>query len=186
MPAERLVIPFTMAVMILAAACSEEGAGKKAFNSPCSASSDCADKVCHKGVCANLQPVDNGQPCQSAASCRSFVCSGGKCVPGKSSAGQACLNREECTSLLCTQGKCGPVKGPADGGVDGGKPDRGRDLAHAKDKGMLPDKLTDAPPWADIPKGTQCKVPKDCDDGLGCTTEACLNGYCKITLNADR
>ena len=52
--------------------------------------------------------------------------------------------------------------------------------------GLLPDKLSDGPPWADIPKGTQCKVPKDCDDGLGCTTEACPNGYCKVTLNADR
>jgi len=168
-----------MAALIMAACSADDGGG--AAGSVCAAKTDCADHVCHKGLCASPAPADNGQPCASAASCLSYLCVGGVCVAGKDPGGGPCLNGQECASGRCVNGKCDAAKGP----TDAGRPDRssgGKD-AGVLDQAPLPDKtlLADAPPWKDMPWGTECKTAKDCDDKIGCTTDACDKGFCKHT-----
>ncbi len=50
-----------LTLMIGASGCSD-GENKKRVNESCSDNTDCADDICHKGICADPNPADNGQP----------------------------------------------------------------------------------------------------------------------------
>lgn len=109
-------------VLVLAlAACS--GSDKKKVNSPCQSNTDCADSICHLGVCAAGQPAALGQKCAGPGECRSFRCETEICREGKGTLGTDCLYDEECESQRCLGGKCAAKE--YDARVDGGRRDGG-------------------------------------------------------------
>jgi len=116
---------------------------KKSAGEQCTNSSDCADNICHRGICVSPNPRDNGSPCSGIAQCKSLNCQSSICVPGKSAKGVKCLNKEECESSTCSGGFCTSISVQVDGGV----PD-----AKAPDLGVADLALLDAPiPDAPIP-----------------------------------
>jgi hypothetical protein len=143
-------IALLAAVLLAAAACSS-GEEKRGVGDKCLHSSDCADAICHAGICVSRHPLQNGAACASDAECRSLRCRGGVCVPGVRADGEICLYDEECASSACVSELCGgtlPDTGPA--------PDAGPDLP-AADAELPPD--TALPPdvgppdqaWPDAP-----------------------------------
>ncbi len=109
-------------VLVLAlSACS--GDDKKKVNSPCQSNTDCADSICHLGVCAASQPAPLGQKCAGPGECRSFRCETEICREGKGTLGADCLYDEECESQRCVAGKCAPKE--YDARVDSGRRDGG-------------------------------------------------------------
>ncbi len=87
----------------------------------CTAKSDCADAICHRGICTSKYPEDNGAPCSSNATCKSLNCLASTCTGGKSPKGVACLNKEECESSVCTSGFCAKASVQVDGGLPDAK-----------------------------------------------------------------
>ena len=49
-----------LSILILASCGSED---KKATNDPCKNNTDCADNICHQGICAASARQALGQPC---------------------------------------------------------------------------------------------------------------------------
>ena len=92
---------------------------KRAVNDPCANNTDCADNICHYGICGSATPADNGDPCSGPGHCRSFTCAHGKCIQGKVTAGSQCLYDEECSNGLCKAGVC-VAKSASDAGPDQG------------------------------------------------------------------
>ncbi len=133
-----------VAVVTLLAGCSDETGGLP-VNSTCSNNQDCADRVCHAGVCASATPVEEGSACSGNGDCKSFNCLGGVCRSGKLPDGEGCIRGEECVSGTCNQlGKCGALK------QDAAPPDAGApDL-------LRPDQLRadQAPPDRALPDAT--------------------------------
>lgn len=108
-------------VMIsLLAACASQD--RKQVNAPCANNTDCADNVCHAGICASSSPLTNGETCTGRGQCRSFNCVAGRCEPGIRPAGADCLHDEECSGLVCSAGGCAA---PRDAGSDLRARDRG-------------------------------------------------------------
>ena len=109
--------------------CSDEG--KRTVNEPCQNNTDCADEICHRGVCASSSPRSNASPCAGPGHCRSFTCENGVCQPGRLSEGNACRYDEECAGNRCQGGQCAKGLAPdssgpdsqIDGGHDAGAPD---------------------------------------------------------------
>ena len=111
-------------LIALAAGCADSPAGKQ-VNELCSTNADCADRVCHSGLCAAVNPGPRGTPCKGHGECRSYNCTNGVCLKGKAQAGASCIYDEECLA-----GSCGPAGTCAGAGPDGGGPDAPRaDLA---------------------------------------------------------
>ena len=46
--------------LLMSLGCSKDG---KKVNDPCANNTDCADSVCHQGICASAKPLNNGEPC---------------------------------------------------------------------------------------------------------------------------
>ncbi len=109
-----------LAAVVFMIGCSDKG-GKKKINDPCLSHTDCADNICHRGICASPNPKQNGAGCSGYGDCLSFSCIGGVCAPGQHASGSVCLNPQECSSRICVGGKCGG--GSLDGGNDGARPD---------------------------------------------------------------
>ncbi len=130
-PRQKLLI----ALALLLPCCSD--GEKRATNEQCTANTDCADNICHRGICASTSPADNGQPCAGAGSCLSYNCKSDTCAPGQLAGGASCLNGQECSSKICNGGTCGGTL-PPDGGAP---PDMSKDA-------LLPDQ---APPKPDAP-----------------------------------
>jgi hypothetical protein len=102
-------------LVVVVAACSV-GLGchhKKSVNDSCLYNTDCADDICHDGVCGARHPLTNGSSCSGNGECLSFSCQAGLCAVGIAPMGSSCLYPEECGSGDCTAGVCGQ----ADGGV---------------------------------------------------------------------
>lgn len=131
----RLLIVLTLTAAPAAAlvACSEKQPAGKAVNNPCDYNSDCADGICHTGVCASPNPKTNGQSCKGHGDCKSLSCVGLKCVPGDGQGGKQCINHEECTSTVCKKGEC-TGKAGSDAGADSALPDKGKPDTPAPDQ----------------------------------------------------
>ena len=122
----------SLAAALLLCACSDDDQTGKAVNHPCDTNSDCADGVCHSGICASPTPKANGQSCKGGGECKSFRCVGYKCVAGEKTAPDVCINHEECLSGVCSSGTCKggprPDAGPDAPPPDLGQPDSRRDI----------------------------------------------------------
>jgi len=117
-------------VLILSIGCSDDD--KKGVGEQCAGNEDCADEICHQGICWSANPKPNGASCNSRAVCKSGVCTKAICVHGSQAGGTSCLYNEMCASGKCQAGVCVSL------GVDGG-PDAG-----PVDSGPVPDRtLTD-------------------------------------------
>ncbi len=163
-----------MAALLLCPACSDDDNTKSPVNHPCDTNSDCADGVCHSGVCASPTPRANGQTCKGPGDCKSFRCVGYKCVAGEKTSPAGCINHEECISGICSGGKCkgGPTP---DQGTDApppdlGKPDAGKPDLPAPDQGK-PDKGK-----PDLPAPDQVVPDQVAPDLPGPDASLCGNG----------
>jgi hypothetical protein len=149
--------------LVAAVACSDDG--KKGVGDNCANNTDCADAICHSGICVSRNPLKNGDPCQNNGFCKSLLCSGGKCTQNALADGETCLNAEECTSNKCVSGTCG----------GGGSPD----AAGRADAGSS----RCEPGFTDC--GGQCVDLKTnplhcgkCDKPCGGTDAKCVSGEC--------
>ncbi len=158
-----------IAGLCLLLACSDDGGGLPA-NAPCTSNADCADRICHSGMCAAAAQVGEGSPCHGHGDCKSYNCLGGVCRDGKLKDGQACIRDEECQSGQCnatgTCGWLGKDSGPLDASQwdlsrpDLAEPDLGTPDLPPPDKqrpdAPLPDQ---AAPDAPIPDQTPPDAP---------------------------
>ncbi len=124
-------IPVALLLLLLWA-CSDDQPTGKAVNNPCDYNDDCADGICHSGVCASPSPRSNGQSCKGHGECKSLSCVNLKCVPGDGQGGKQCINHEECTSGVCKKGECTGKIQP-DAGADSAPPDQGKPDAPSPD-----------------------------------------------------
>jgi hypothetical protein len=109
----------TIAGISLLVGCSDEDEG--GVGDSCANNTDCADAICHSGICVSKNPLKNGDPCDNSGYCRSLNCFEGTCEQNSLADGSTCLNDEECQSDSCGGGICGGVDKPdaaarADGG----------------------------------------------------------------------
>ena len=83
------------------------GSRKHGVNEPCMYNTDCADEICHDGICGSSHPLSNGSPCSGNGECSSYSCAGGQCVPGSGTETYGCLYSDECASgLVCCAFPC--------------------------------------------------------------------------------
>lgn len=75
-------------------------------NGTCQVDADCAEQICHAGICASPKPVDNGTACEGDGDCKSYNCVSGSCAAGVTQTDEACRNNEECATLNCVSGTC--------------------------------------------------------------------------------
>lgn len=127
-------------IIALGAACSDGDSPKKSPGDPCLGNTDCADTICHDGICASATPKGLGSSCHGDFECDSWRCEGGVCVAGLRPAGEACLSAAECASGRCTSGLCGGAP-PADGGADLPPRDLSPADGPARDQGLQADGL---------------------------------------------
>jgi len=148
----------SLVTVLLLCSCSDDDAKSgKPVNHPCETNSDCADSICHSGVCASPSPNANGASCKGAGECKSFRCVGYKCVAGEKKGDEECINHEECLSGVCSSSKCkgGPTP---DAGPDAAPPDQGKQdtVKPQPDQGKpdapLPDKATPDQAKPDLPQ----------------------------------
>lgn len=178
------------------AACSEETQSLAALGYPCTDNAQCETATCYRDTCALAQRKANGQACFVKGECRSYTCAGGVCVQGRGQQGSYCTANAECQSDFCQWNKCQssrldagvPDAGPDaadDLGPDSGTPDLGADLGPdaAPDKGPAPDQAL--PDKGPPPDAGQCSTSAGCDDNLACTTDTCVSGVCKYTLQTN-
>ena len=104
-------------VALAGSGCSDQQDGQPP-NALCTSNTDCADYICHGGICANSDPVVEGKPCLGHGDCKSYNCRGGACRSGIVKAGGECLSNVE-----CLHGYCGPYGVCGGPGKDGGAPD---------------------------------------------------------------
>lgn len=110
---KKLII-LTACAMLTWAWCPGCSDDKKKTGETCSNNTDCADSLCHSGICVSRNPLSNGNPCQNSGYCKSLNCTAGKCVQNTLTGGSECLNDEECASQTCSSGTCG-VSSPDSG-----------------------------------------------------------------------
>lgn len=128
-------------IITLGAACSGADSPKKAPGDPCLGNSDCADTICHTGICARSSPKSAGSACRGDFECASWRCEGGSCVAGVRRSGEPCLSDVECASGRCSGGLCadtqrdaGPdQRPPRDAAADAPGSDRGLSDGSAPD-----------------------------------------------------
>ena len=145
---------FTVLVpALLLWACSDDPPAGKAVNNPCDYNDDCADGICHSGVCASPKPKVNGQSCKGRGECKSLNCVGLKCVPGDRKTGADCINHQECKSGECANGKCAGKLLP-DAGTDSAPPDKGKPDAPQPDQAK-PDQAKPDQAQPDAPQPDQ-------------------------------
>ena len=184
------------AVVVVGCSGDEE---RQPVNASCSTNNDCADHVCHSGVCAAADPVGEGKPCQGNGQCKSYNCRGGVCRQGITAEGKECLRDEECLHGHCSKhyGVCGG-KGKDGGPPDIGKPDAPKPDSAIPDK-ALPDKAPPDKTPADLPQpdaSTLCgngklDVTEDCEGkllgGKTCKTQGFTGGVleCKAGCTFD-
>ena len=125
-----------LALFWLSPACSDDD--KKRVGDTCLGNEDCADEICHQGICWSANPQSNGASCDMRAVCKSGVCANAICVQGSQVGGTSCLYNEMCASSKCQAGTCVSL------GVDAGPGDSGPipDLPH-KDTGSTDLKVRD-------------------------------------------
>ena len=138
-----------LAAVVLLSACADDPTGA-GVNTPCSSNNDCADQVCHAGVCAAAEPKKVGQACGGAGDCESYNCTGGVCRAGKRTPGEQCIRDAECATRLCGAAGTCAGKGPDGGAPDAPRPDVSRPDAPPKDA-PLPDKPIPDLPLPDKP-----------------------------------
>jgi hypothetical protein len=173
--------------------CSDDA--KKGVGESCANNTDCADAICHSGICVSRSPLTNGAPCQGNAFCRSLKCSGGTCAQNDRADGTACLNAEECASRACTAGIClgatPPDGGRPDASVDWDGapiPDRGTVVDHGTvvDQYLQPEQFL----WPDLPVadgasaglfGALCT--SSCGLTLTCIKPGTGSGFCTKTCS---
>ena len=186
------------------AACGDEGddSKPKAVNEACSADIDCADQICHGGVCASAAPKDNGQPCSGNGDCKSYNCAADKCAAGASKEGADCRNKDECGSGVCEAKKCILKKVEAACGKSAEcksgicfdkkcatsctKPaDCGKDMDCGSDDGK---RLLCYKRKYDATTGNSCAVNSSCSGNLKCKGQAgdwqaACSGECKTDMD---
>ena len=113
---DRALLCGALVLALAAVGCQE--ASLKRINDTCGANSDCADDICHRGICASSNPADNGQPCNGAGNCKSLVCVSGLCQQGTRPLTSICRHGQECKSKNCQTGACHASLPPPDGGID--------------------------------------------------------------------
>lgn len=102
---------FWVSLVLVMSSC---GGDKRKVNDPCSNNTDCADNICHAGICCSSSPLTSGATCSGAGECRSLSCTTGKCADGQSTG--ACLYNEECAAKVCANSQCGAANpGQLDG-----------------------------------------------------------------------
>ena len=127
------------ALMVLTASCFNPDS-KNAVNQPCVNNTDCADEICHAGICASASPKNNGGSCTGPGECKSFVCTNGACAAGTRANGDPCLHDEECASSKCQSKICvgGSGADAGDAGPTDAKADKGASDASPPDM-WIPD-----------------------------------------------
>jgi len=168
-----------LALLALAAGCSDDPEGKP-VNASCATNNDCADHVCHSGVCASADPLDVGKPCQGNGQCKSYNCRGGICRKGITEQGKDCLRHEECLHGRCSEhyGVCGGK------GADGGPPDSGKPDAPKPDA-PRPDAPKPDAPKPDAPPADKAIPDKTPPDTLKPDASLCGNGKLDVTEACD-
>ncbi len=116
------VLSIGLSLALLSLGC---GSGdKKKVNDPCANNTDCADNICHSGICVSSSALSNGSTCGGKGECKSLNCVSGSCAPGTVAAGGSCLFAEECAqgadAVPCTNGKCGGASPDGGSRVDSG------------------------------------------------------------------
>ena len=110
-------------LLLLAGACSDEVSGLP-VNGTCQTNSDCADHVCHAGVCASPAPKKHGQACAGNGDCGvqqacTFSAADGYALClGTGALGVSCDSGTQCVSTFCNGGVCSQCQLDAD--CDGG------------------------------------------------------------------
>jgi len=112
-----MAVLFAAGLVFATVACSD-GEDPKAVNEACQTNGDCADGLCHAGICASPAPKDNGQACAGNGECKSYNCATGKCAAGVTKEGQDCRDKAECASLNCDAKKCALKADGADCAAD--------------------------------------------------------------------
>jgi len=120
-PVKRATLVY-LASLALWIGCNDPGS-KRQTNDPCINNTDCADQICHLGICASATPRGSGGACNGPGDCRSFNCVNRLCVAGSKQGGQPCLHHEECASKSCQSKKCVAKSAPDAG--DAGPGDSG-------------------------------------------------------------
>jgi hypothetical protein len=177
----RLAPLVALLVVVALAGCG----GKHGTNDPCATNTDCADDVCHDGVCASSHPLSNGATCKGNGDCLSYHCAanaaaaGKACAPGTVVDGGLCLHTEECAAGTCNTGHC--TLELADGGVTADAPLQA-DAAAQADAPARSDAsvLADAPPPPDGATPTDAGVascPVSCSSATNPTVCLC-QGTC--------
>jgi hypothetical protein len=178
--------------------CCEGDCGECCDDRDCSDGVDCTEDRCFAGACQHLprpalcdaahycsltedcQPLepcqdetedecDDGSACTSDA-CQDNLClhdfcsDGTRCCPETGCAAECCSDQEcdgdddPCTVGVCTDGKCGQAPLCGDGESCCVSPDGGASCGG-------------------------CCSASDCQDAIGCTVDACVEGACVFTPN---
>jgi hypothetical protein len=169
--------------------CSE--VGRRGIGETCTNASDCADQVCHAGICVSRHPVSNGEPCAGDGWCKSLRCRGGVCVPNSRADGAVCRNGEECASGSCVAGVCRAGGGGQDGGLDASSPDLRASDASSPDVSPADVSLVDTG-QADVPLSlVSYYCDKDKDTHFSSTASGTCKGVgcppagCQLTSGSD-
>lgn len=124
-----LVVPM---LALLYSACSDDSS-LKSVNEACASGAECAEAICHRGLCGTTSPKPLGDPCVGDAECQSWTCTVG-CTAGTQPPGAECLLAEECAASadcgdpVCDEGTCSCPLRPNDAAEP--QPDGG---AHSTD-----------------------------------------------------
>jgi|GEM_PF-1263443 sugar lactone lactonase YvrE len=161
-----LIILSLIAISSAPLGCSDQTTTGRPVNDPCRTITDCADQICHRGICVAATPKDEGGSCTGPGDCVTHNCDNGICVAGTGSAGTDCRDAEECLSGQCLSGICADI-------VDGALP---HDSSAPRDGGI--DGLPPTDANSDAPKDGS--DPWWCNGGVECPTSGsgCSEAFC--------
>lgn len=132
---------------------------------PCDDHDQCTADTCLDGQCYHSESAMNGKPCSDGSACTDGdLCQSGACIPGDA---KLCVAPDDCH----VAGACDPESGLCGAATT-------RDDDEPCDDG---DDCTENDKCA---SGACFGSAKSCDDGRGCTLDACEEGTCQHDTSA--